>query len=228
MQLQINDLIRFDGSIFRVLAIDEQSVLVVDCIKRQMPSWVTAPSGYIPCAEEELLSETGVDIAVDEESLTQTERKIAHQRYTLIAPVLTVIEDIHARSDMIDFVSKKQKISKPTLRKYLCLYLAFQNISILVYKIKVKAVKCLSDEQKTFRWALNKYYYTSRRNSLRTAYTLMLKEKYCDCSGKLLSDYPPFHRFYYRDMVLWWQGIHIAVYRKICILTRCVVRTSYC
>ncbi|MDE7165124.1 MAG: hypothetical protein K2O04_06885 [Clostridiales bacterium] len=195
--MQINDLCRFDGSIFRVLAIDEQSVLVIDCIKRQMPSWVTIPTEYTLCTEEKLLSETGVVMVTDEESLSQAERKTAHQRYTMIAPALIVIEDIHARSDMINFVSKKHNVSKPTLRKYLCLYLAFQNICILASQTKFKADKCLTDEQKVFRWALNKFYYTSRRNSLKTAYTMMLKEKYCDEFGTLLADYPPFHRFYY-------------------------------
>lgn len=195
--MQNSDLIRFDGSIFRILSIDGDFVLVIDCIKRQMPIWVAAPAEYKSCTEEELLSECGVIVSADEESLSQEEKRIAHKRYTMIAPALTVVEDLHARTDMIEFVSKKHKVSKPTLRKYLCLYLAFQTVCILAPKTKFKTVKCLSDEQKTFRWALNKFYYTSRRNSLKTAYTMMLKEKFCDEVGTLLPDYPPFHRFYY-------------------------------
>ena len=196
MRLQLNDLIRYNNSIYRILSIDDDSILVIDCIKRQMPSWTTVPTDYTTCTEEDLLLEVGIAIT-DEESLSQVDKKTVHQRYTMIAPALAVVDDLHTRSDMIDFVSKKYNISKPTLRKYLCLYLAFQTLSVLAPKSKFKTDKCLSDEQKTFRWALNKFYYTSRRNSLKTAYTLMLKAKYCDDTGTLLSDYPPFHRFYY-------------------------------
>lgn len=47
------------------------------------------------------------------------------------------------------------------------------------------------------RWALNKYFYTRRKNSLQTVYTFMLKEKYCDDNGILLSKYPSIHQFRY-------------------------------
>lgn len=192
----INDLLCFDGSVFRVLAIDGNDILVIDCIKRQMPYWINIPIEYTKCSEIELCEKIGVNL-VDEGHLSQKNKAIAHRRYTLIASILTVVEDVKSRAAVIDFICRKNKISKPTIRKYLCLYLAFQNIYILTSKIDCKPLKRLTGEQKTFRWALNKYYYTSRRNSLKTAYTLMLKEKYCDDRGKLLQDYPPFHRFYY-------------------------------
>ena len=47
------------------------------------------------------------------------------------------------------------------------------------------------------RWALNKFYYTRQKNSLTTAYMQMLKHKYCDASGNLLTDYPSVHQFRY-------------------------------
>ena len=47
------------------------------------------------------------------------------------------------------------------------------------------------------RWALNKFFYTRNQNSLPTAYTMMLKAKYCDDYGKLLPDYPSFNQFRY-------------------------------
>ena len=50
------------------------------------------------------------------------------------------------------------------------------------------------------RWALNKFYYTKHKNSLQTAYTMMLKARYCDKEGNLLPEYPSIHQFkyYYR------------------------------
>ena len=47
------------------------------------------------------------------------------------------------------------------------------------------------------RWALNKYFYTSRENSLKTAYLYLLKEKYLDKEGKLKEDHPSFYQFRY-------------------------------
>ena len=50
------------------------------------------------------------------------------------------------------------------------------------------------------RWALNKFFYTTKKQSLMTAYTMMLKEKYCDAMGVLGEEYPSFYqfRYYYR------------------------------
>ena len=55
----------------------------------------------------------------------------------------------------------------------------------------------LTQDQKNMRWALNKFFYTKRKHSLNTAYTLMLKEKYCDPMGNLLPEYPSFYQFRY-------------------------------
>ena len=59
------------------------------------------------------------------------------------------------------------------------------------------AQKTPTQDEKNMRWALNKFFYTQRKNSLQTAYTLMLKEKYCNSSGLLLPDYPTIHQFRY-------------------------------
>ena len=47
------------------------------------------------------------------------------------------------------------------------------------------------------RWALNKYFYTQRANSLRTAYLYLLKEKYLDDKGQLLEKHPTYYQFRY-------------------------------
>lgn len=55
----------------------------------------------------------------------------------------------------------------------------------------------LTQDEKNMRWGLNKFYYTQNKNSLKTAYTMMLKAKYCDKCGALLSKYPSFDQFRY-------------------------------
>ena len=47
------------------------------------------------------------------------------------------------------------------------------------------------------RWALNKFFYNRKKNSLNNAYICMLKEKYCDSIGCLQSEYPSFYQFRY-------------------------------
>ena len=51
--MQKNDLFRTDGSAFRILAIQGDSVLAIDCLKRTMPHWFT-PESAVPCTEAEL------------------------------------------------------------------------------------------------------------------------------------------------------------------------------
>ena len=119
-----------------------------------------------------------------------------HERYTLIAPVLPFIHKKAQRSAMIAQMAELNNVSKQTIRKYLCLYLTYQRMEVLAPPPQQKQRELTPDE-KNFRWALNKFYYTQRKHSLPTAYNLMLKEKYTDGTGQLLPDYPPFHRFKY-------------------------------
>ena len=70
------------------------------------------------------------------------------------------------------------------------------DIAALAPKKKVVDVKLTQDE-KNMRWALNKFFYTTQKQSLHTAYTLMLKEKYCDSMGVLPKEYPFFYQFRY-------------------------------
>lgn len=44
---------------------------------------------------------------------------------------------------------------------------------------------------------MNKYVYSRKKNSLYTAYKLMLKDKYTDSSGVLAETYPSFNQFRY-------------------------------
>ena len=55
----------------------------------------------------------------------------------------------------------------------------------------------LTQDKKNMRWALNKFFYTTAKQSLMTAYTMMLKEKYCDSLGVLAVKYPSYYQFRY-------------------------------
>ena len=187
-----------DGqTIYRVLAESGDSLVVIDCLKRTMPMWIPKNRLFeLQQIEEQVLHEkTGV-YPVSDEELSRNAVALAHKRYSMIAPAVAVVADKKQRNDMINLISRENRISKQTVRKYLCLYLAFQTITVLAPIDSIQEL-ILSKEQKWMRWALNKYFYTCRQNSLKTAYLFLLKEKYLDESGQLKKEHPSYYQFRY-------------------------------
>lgn len=196
--MEKNQLLKDNGCIYRVLAIEEDSVFMIDCLKKTMPNWydIDEVRGYEDCTEEELLEVTGT-VLLEEEDLTFKARKTAHERFTVVAGILPFIADDRFRTEAIRRVAEEKGISIQTVRTYLCQYLAFQDISVLVPKKRCVPDKGLTKDEKNFRWALNKYYFTRHKNSLKTVYTYMLKDRYCDGEGNLLTECPSFNQFRY-------------------------------
>lgn len=195
--MQKNELYRNNNSIIRVLEIKNNAVLVIDCINKTMPQWIGISffEDWTKCSDEILHEITGIELQ-DIKTVSPEDFKVAHQRYTMIAPIIMVLTDQDKKNEMIELISTNEKISKQTLRKYLCLYLIYQDISVLIPKTK-NTDKQLSQDEKNIRWALNKFYFSFYKHSLKTAYTMMLKAKYCDINGELISTYPTFHQFRY-------------------------------
>lgn len=195
--MQKNNLYFKENSIVRVLEVREDNALVIDCIQRMMPQWkdIVSLAGWEKCSEEKLYEIAGVDLP-ELDSLCPENRKVAYERYTMIAPILHLLPDEKKKCEMIAVIASNEKISKQTVRKYLCLYLAFQNIAILAPKDKDSDTSLTKDE-KNMRWALNKFYFSYEKHSLKTAYTMMLKAKYCDGNKELLPEYPTFNQFRY-------------------------------
>ena len=186
-----NSLMKKESSIIRVLDTKDNKVLIIDCIKKTMPKWYDISF----LCDYEKYSE----FDNREEDLDLNSKRIMHERFTMIAGILPFVSDEKSRNEMISKVSEQKNVSKQTIRKYLCLYLVYQDISILAPPQKENK-RDLTQDEKNIRWALNKFFYTKNKNSLKTAYTMMLKEKYCDYSKNLLSEYPSFYqfRYYYR------------------------------
>lgn len=195
--MQKNELYRNNNSIIRVLEIKNNAVLVIDCINKTMPQWIGVSffEDWTKCSDEILHEITGIELQ-DIKTVSPEDFKVAHQRYTMIAPIIMVLTDQDKKNEMIELISTNEKISKQTLRKYLCLYLIYQDISVLIPKTK-NTDNQLSQDEKNIRWALNKFYFSFYKHSLKTAYTMMLKAKYCDINGDLISTYPTFHQFRY-------------------------------
>ncbi len=189
--MQGNDLLQNEFGIYRILTIETNKVLAIDCKKMNMPKFY--PNTYFENAE--IVESLPVDY-IPYDRLSTADRKTAHLRYTMIAGAVAVVDDFHKRNVMIEASANNFKISKQTIRSYLCVYLIYQDISALApkhYKVK----KELTADQKIVRWALYKFFYTRNQNSLPTAYTMMLKAKYCDSTGNLMPNYPTYNQFRY-------------------------------
>lgn len=173
-----HDLLRNEETIIRALEIKPDKVLIIDCIKWTMPVWVehSVLDSYCGCTDEELNEVTGFT-GTDIDTLNADQRKTMYDRYTLIAPILPFVSDEKMRSRLICSIATEHGISKQTVRNYLCLYLAYMDMVVLAPRKRQDDVE-LSQDEKNMRWALNKFFYTTAKQSLTTAYTMMLKEKY--------------------------------------------------
>lgn len=181
--------------IVRILEVKESSFLVIDCIKRTMPQWKDKEQfkDWKSLTEQELWEITDIYPSKTDTALSTTSKYI-QEHYSLIAGILPFIGDEKERSRMIRSIAELKNYSKQTIRNTLCLYLVYQDISVLAPKEKKE--KELSRDEKIMRWSLNKFFYTKNQNTLTTAYTMMLKEKYTDAEGTLLP-HPSIHQFRY-------------------------------
>ena len=78
-------LLKNENHIVRVLETQDDRRLVINCTQKSMPAWISERNleGHVPCDEAELSQ----DIPSFED-LSPEQKRIAHERYTLIAGVL--------------------------------------------------------------------------------------------------------------------------------------------
>ena len=156
-----NNLIKIqDGTIYRILQERDSEWLVIDCIKRTMPKWIESLAEFESVPESVLWVTTGI-YPTDTNTLSTKEKKYMNEHYSLFASVLGVIDDEKTRSYIIREIAELYKVTKQTIRNNLCLYLVYQDITVLLPHKKEK--RNLTNDEKNMRWALNKYYYTTKK-----------------------------------------------------------------
>ncbi len=185
--MKVNDVLRKGDVYLRVLAIRDESCFCINCNASSMPVWMPA------CELEAYTQEDAPTVNTD---LTVRQKQISRERFTLIAPILAFLTDNTERNRMIRKIADENDVSKQTLRRYLYKYLVYQDIAVLA-PIGREQKTTLTQDQKNMRWALNKFFYTTKKSKLTEAYVHLLKEKYCDAEGNLLPDYPSMRRFRY-------------------------------
>lgn len=145
--------------LYRVLAVDTEKIFVIDCIRLVMPKWYDSEyfKDFRECGENVLTELSGYEI-VDKELLDAKSKKTMYERYTVIAGILPFVQNKKRRNELISELAATKNICKQTIRNYLCLYLAYQDISVLAPKQSEE--RELTADEKIFRWAVNKFYYT--------------------------------------------------------------------
>lgn len=191
----ISELKKHGDNLVRLWVKDDRHMIVFDCCKQNLP--IVKDSAQFIDWEAADLSDLEKIYGEHAElnALSPNGRKIACERYTMISGILPFIGS-DQQSDKIREAAESFRVSRQTIRNYLKKYLLYQDVSALAPKPPSPTNK-LSADQKNFRWALNKFFYTKNQNSLSTAYTMMLKARYTDSNGNLVKGYPSISRFRY-------------------------------
>ena len=172
--MEVGELYQVDGRLYKILSVEADNVLLIDCKGTTMPKWQPAKrfSDKEPVGKEFL-----GDIRAESE-LTNAEQIVARKRYSMIAGIVPYINDEGMRNAVIRKYAEYYGVHRRTITGYLCRYLVYEDIGALADRARIINEKPLTQDQKNIRWALNKYYYTRRKNTLTTAYIRMLKERY--------------------------------------------------
>lgn len=80
--MEKKQLIKFNGTIYRILAVEDREVLLINCIKKTMPKWyrLEEVDGYRNCTESELLEITET-VLEEEKDMPPKTRQTVHKRF---------------------------------------------------------------------------------------------------------------------------------------------------
>jgi len=138
----------------RILSIEENRLLVIDCNKLTMPQWMSKTAFETLISSDDFSSTFGENDTLAE--LDAKGRKTAVERFGILGSVLPHLGNETKRTQAIKETASVHGITPKTVRKYLCTYLATNDIGSLAPT--KKAVRSLTSDEKLIRRALNKYY----------------------------------------------------------------------
>lgn len=174
------------GETFRVLLESEQGLWLISHLEPAAPLFVTS-------AEDLERIETPASfLKARQRTLTQAEE----QRLALIRPILDnerCIVDRECRLNMVKEITANTKTTTKRVLRIFYRYLARGELGSYPKREQKK--------RPDFDWAIQHFYYSAKRFSLRAAYDMMLVQKYTNRNGQLLADAPSwdsFQPYYYR------------------------------
>jgi len=141
-----NDIIKSKDTTYRILENSGDKVFVVDCNKKSVPKWI-ALEELSPFCLDKLVELPDIN------DIDPLSRKLAYERFSVVARILPFIQNKSQRSQITSQIAIEKSISKQTIKNYLWLYLANQNITALAPKTK-ESENDLTAFEKNIRWAL--------------------------------------------------------------------------
>jgi len=111
-------------------------------------------------------------------------------RYQLISPLLREVRSITDESLRAELIRKISEENQTTARRVRRLYYRFLAKGTLLDSKPQQEKK-----RPEFDKAIRTYYFSAKKNSLRTSYELMLLDSYTDSSGALTDPIPSFDSF---------------------------------
>ena len=116
------------------------------------------------------------------------------KRLSLISELLEddiYITDRQRRNQKVKEIADREQTTVKRIQKLYFRYLAGRS---LVEERQITE-KPQTQEQKDFTWAVDTFYYSAKKMSLRSAYDLMLLSRYTDQDGHLIDSHPSWHSF---------------------------------
>lgn len=188
--------IRAQQELYRVIRREQTGCWVVRFEKPVRPQFFSASQmevcERVPAPERYLQS-------------VNPERKHSEAENRKTAMLQPMLDDPHCISDFgcrrrycIRIAEQYHTTQSRVYRLYL-LYLAQGS---LMPKPKEQPERQKTEQERVFRQAIEKLYYSAKRPSLRSVYDSMLLEYFTDAEGKLLEGHPSwnsFRQYYYRN-----------------------------
>lgn len=108
-----------------------------------------------------------IDVFNTLENIDAEERKTAYKRYNMISGIIPFIANEEMRAEAINKIAESNGITKQTVRKYLCEYLTSMDVKSLIPKRQREIKRPLTKDEKNIRKSLNKWYYTTKKRTLK-------------------------------------------------------------
>ncbi len=186
--------VEYGAARYRVLLQCEEGAWMINCDHPTTPVFISSIE-FDKCVRIE-----APDFFTFETDKKQQMSKAVLNRIELIRPLLhdeRYIVDRHLRRDKIIEIAQQKHTTERRILSLYCKYLARGSLQPIS---KPKPVS-RNTPNRIFDAAIEKYYFSAARHSLKSAYDCMLLEHFTDASGKLI-DHPSwksFENYYYRN-----------------------------
>lgn len=185
------EFVSYKGELYRLLMKAEGFAWIIN--------WETAGAPIRVGTPEELTAENIPDDFLDEKEPSAKRKNTMEKRFHMIKPLIEqdiYICNVKKRRSKIAELASSFNVSEKTITRFYFAYLA-KGIKGLL-----PAERATTEEMgpegyidKEMQKAVNKYYYSPKKLSLRGAYEMYLLDCWKDETGQIRNDYPDFARF---------------------------------